>query len=316
MKIPARIVSAAGVAAAAAFIPWAGSQWVYLISERNAFLRHSAFWRTDVFDAERSPGFPWDGGRGRSDPHSRGCCHDRGKSGENGRTGSHGPGCTRCRRPRSFCSLIPAGMHAVDRDEREFLAVRLAAHTGEWEQVTGRMTGPAARFPISLIHFNRALWHSGSLASDFFAFPGNFQGNGLFPDRDSRFQAPLDCSDLYDDLGHVNEAKRWAFEALTLYGESADVLKRLAETHLISGQDSAAARILDRLSRNPFAGRWADRQRMLLSGSARERTRPVSRERPEGCRKRISSWTAAIPAATWKDSRNARRTTAWLSNTC
>ncbi|MBN2200863.1 hypothetical protein JW777_02800, partial [bacterium] len=232
------------------------------------FLRHSVFWRTDVFGAEQSPGFPWDGAAVVLILIFAAVAMIVKRSGENGRTRIGRPKLHAVQAAALLLLLVPAGMHAVDRNERGFLAVRLAAHAGKWEEVTGRMTGPAARFPISLIHFNRALCHSGRLAADFFTVPGNFRGNGLFPDRDSRFQAPLDCSDLYMDLGHVNEAKRWAFEALTLYGESADVLKRLAETHIVSGQDSAAARILDRLRLNPFAGRWADLQRTLLSGSA------------------------------------------------
>ncbi len=285
IKIATRIVSSAGIAGAAAFIPWAAAQWFYLVSERNAFLRHSAFWRTDVFGAVQSTGFPLDLAAVVCILALAAVAMIVKQDGEHGRTRIGPPVLHAAQAAALLLLLVPAGRRAVDRDEREFLAVRLAAHTGEWEQVTRRMTGPTARFPISLCHFNRALWHSGRLGSDFFALPGNFHGNGLFPDRDSRFQAPLDCSDLYRDLGHVNEAKRWAFEALTLYGESADVLKRLAETHIVSGQDSAAARFLDRLSLNPVARGWADRQRKILSGSAPEtgaaRMRGKTGEMPE-----------------------------------
>ncbi|MDM7926079.1 MAG: DUF6057 family protein [bacterium] len=267
MKIPARLAFAAGIAAAAAFIPWAAGRWFYLVSERNAFLRHSAFWRTDVFQAEPAPGFPWDAAAVLCVLALTAVFAVVKGAGENGRPRTGRPSLHAAQAAALVPLLLAAGMAAVDRDEREYLAVRLAAREGDWKQVTGRMTGPAAGSPIGLCHINRALWHSGRLGSDFFSLPANFLGTGLFPDRDSRFQAPLDCSDLFNDLGHVNEAKRWAFEALTLHGESADVLKRLAETHLASGQDSAAARFLDRLRLNPFARRWADRRRALLSGS-------------------------------------------------
>jgi hypothetical protein len=267
IKFPARLASAAGIAAASAFIPWAGRKWVYFISERNAFLRHSPFWRTDVFGSEASTGFPWDGAAVAAILILAAVFLIAGKSGEDRRTAVGRPWPHAVQAAAAVLLIVICGRMAVDTDQRAFLAVRLAAHTGKWDEVTGRMAGPAAQFPICLFHFNRALYHSGTLASDFFRVPGNFSGTGLFPDRDSRFQAPLDCSDLYDDLGHVNEAKRWAFEAMTLYGESADVLKRLAVTHIVSGQDSAAARILDKLGRNPFASRWADRQRKRLNGS-------------------------------------------------
>ena len=267
MKLPARLAFAAGIAAAAAFIPWAAGRWFYLVPERNAFLRHSAFWRTDVFQAEQTPGFPWDAAAVACVLALAAIFAVVKETGENGRPKTGRPPLHAAQAAALLLLLVPAGMLAVDRNEREFLAVRLAAHAGDWEQVTGRMTGPAAGSPIGLCHINRALWHSGRLGSDFFSLPANFLGIGLFPDRDSRFQAPLDCSDLFYELGHVNEAKRWAFEALTLHGESADVLKRLAETHIASGQDSAAARFLDRLRLNPFARRWADRRLALLSGS-------------------------------------------------
>jgi hypothetical protein len=278
-SVSAAAVMAAVIAAAAAFVPWAGRRWIFLVSERNAFLRHSPLWRTDVFGASAPPGIPWDGVAAILILVLAGVFMILPKSALENRT-TPGRQWMSPLQAAAMVLLIAAGAFAAaDRNESAFLAVRLASHRGESNRVIERINGPAARIPLCLPHFNRALFHAGRLESDFFLLPGNFGGAGLFPDRDSRFQAPLDCSDLYFELGHNNEAKRWAFEALTLYGESSEVLERLALTHLIAGEDSAAARFLDRLRLNPLSRRRADRLRPLLSGTGGGELQPAIAER-------------------------------------
>jgi hypothetical protein len=96
------------------------------------------------------------------------------------------------------------------------------------------------------------------MESDFFSLPQNFGRSGLFLNKNIRSQYPLDCSDFLFEIGHVNEAERWASEAMTLYGESPDVLKRLALSGILRDEPLAATQFLKRLLQNPFSRSWAD----------------------------------------------------------
>jgi hypothetical protein len=61
-------------------------------------------------------------------------------------------------------------------------------------------------------------------------------------------------SNLYLDLGRVNEAERWAHEGLAIEGEMPGILERLAVTNILNGRPGAAGIFLRALERVPFQG--------------------------------------------------------------
>jgi len=250
----------------AVFVPWIATQAVFLVAAWNAFLRHSPIWHSDMSSAAPSSKIPMDGIAVllilllaavsfliKDIPKTiRNRLHV-------------------LQAAVAALLIAAAAKTAVDRVGREFLALRHAAHHSDWNQVSSRINPRAAGHPLGLFHFNRALYHTGRLASGFFSIRQNFSGQGLFLDRDVRFQYPLDYSDFFYELGHVNEAKRWAFEALTLYGESAEVLKRLALVHILQDETEAASRFLNRLRQNPSSRSWAGHYLSCLSDQTKLR---------------------------------------------
>lgn len=168
--------------------------------------------------------------------------------------------------PVAIIFLTAGAWMAVDREQKQVLAIRSAAHGGDWYQVTKHINSHTVENPLCLFHFNRAYFHLGKMGSNIFNLPQNFGRYGLFLHTDLSFQYPLDCSDFFFELGNINAAERWACEALTIYGESPDVLKRLVLINIVQDDSIAAVEYLQRLRQNPYSHSWADR---YLSNLAR-----------------------------------------------
>jgi hypothetical protein len=68
---------------------------------------------------------------------------------------------------------------------------------------------------------------------------------------------PSECSDLFFDLGRINESQHMAYEALELFGERPHTLQRLVYLHTIKGEPDAARRFLAVLERSLGHRGWA-----------------------------------------------------------
>ncbi len=154
--------------------------------------------------------------------------------------------------------VVVSFWEVVGGSERDFLAIRYAAHAGKWDQTLSYVNSKSAANPVSIFHLVRAYYQTGRINEEFTWLRQNVTAPNIFLKDNLGYEYPLDNSDFLYELGNINESKRWALEALTHYGESEDVLKRLALTHLLEGNFAAAREILSRLRENPFSSSWAD----------------------------------------------------------
>ena len=87
-------------------------------------------------------------------------------------------------------------------------------------------------------------------------------------------------SDLYLDLGRVNESQRWAHEALAVEGETPRVLERMALVYVLNGNPDAGANVRARPRKSPVSGG----ARPAVPGGARpgsrHAVRPAGRAHP------------------------------------
>ena len=87
------------------------------------------------------------------------------------------------------------------------------------------------------------------------------------PKIERNFATSQLTGEIYFNLGLVNTAQRFAFEAMEAipnYNKSARVVKRLAETNLINGQYEVARKYLQMLEKTIFYRPWAQRTLNLL----------------------------------------------------
>lgn len=125
--------------------------------------------------------------------------------------------------------------------------------------------------PMTVSCLNLALAVNQQLGDHQFEF---FQNGteGLLPDFVRDFTSPLPTAEAYWNLGMVNTAQRYTFEAqeaITDHQKSARCYKRLAQTNIINGDLDVARKYLDALENTLFYRRWAkDMRRAVESGKA------------------------------------------------
>ncbi len=115
---------------------------------------------------------------------------------------------------------------------------------------------------------NRALYHTGQLLDNLFAYWQIAGTDGLFVNRIIASQICVQASDLYFDLGHINASQELAYEAQTKFKYNPRILKRLAMTNLINGQYPASRMFLDLLEKSLVHRKWAQHYQKYLWNEA------------------------------------------------
>ncbi len=187
---------------------------------------------------------------------------------------------------------IALGAAALAYSPASTAAMRLAtaAREGRWEQVLreARRLPLERSDPVVRHHVNRALYETGRLASDMFAYPQGpdsltidldlgrtpEEQGALMQRRNDLF---FQLGDLELQLGLVNEVEHEAHEALSVHGPHALVLKQLALVNLVKGQPEAARVFLNALSRDLVERRWAQAMLKALDDGSVER-QPLVRQ--------------------------------------
>ena len=158
-------------------------------------------------------------------------------------------------------------LYSYDKKEKAFLLIDHYARYGQWNKV---LDMAQKGLPISNIvqcQVNRALYHSGLLCDKMFSMAQLFGGNGLFMLDSMRATFPLQHSDLFFDLGLVNESEHWAYEAIIVNGDTAWNLQRLVLINLLKQERDIAEKYLEMLQRTIWHKAWAIEYQEYLSDS-------------------------------------------------
>ena len=137
---------------------------------------------------------------------------------------------------------------------------------GDWKGVIAKAEKRMPDLPMSVSATNLALGMTNQLGDRAFNF---YQrgSEGLLPKFERNFATSQLTGEIYFNLGLVNTAQRFAFEAMEAipnYNKSARVVKRLAETNLINGQYEVARKYLQMLEKTIFYRPWAQRTMAML----------------------------------------------------
>jgi len=158
-------------------------------------------------------------------------------------------------------ALVPAR----DTGYGALLRLQRASQARRWEEVLrqARRLPPALYKPEIMWEVNRALWHTGRMASDMFDYRQSCLGllpSGTVLERmRPATLGYMRYSDLLMDLGRVNESAHLAYEALETLGPRPAVLRRLALAAVIKGRKALARRFLLTLRKDLVHRREAGR---------------------------------------------------------
>ncbi len=141
-----------------------------------------------------------------------------------------------------------------------------------------------------------ALAGAGRLPWEMFHYPQTASSDALLL-RDTAYDTnPLVAnwrSDLYLELGRVNDSQRWAHEAQAMEGETPRVLERMAQTYILNGNLETARTFVRALEKVPFQAARAQWYMAALDQDPGMQSDPlVARIRPLMLRKDyVGDWS-------------------------
>lgn len=160
---------------------------------------------------------------------------------------------------QSFLLFVTAGaaiLFSLDIEQRTLLEVDYHTHHRNWPAVLEAARRHTNSFYV-IHHVNRALYHTGRLPSDMFAFPQHPSTlflTGRRADRLLRWKRFDTCI----EFGFLNRAEGDLNELLEAFNEHPIILKSLALINLAKGNLGAARIYLGALSKTLFYADWAD----------------------------------------------------------
>lgn len=154
--------------------------------------------------------------------------------------------------------------------ERTMIEAERALKAKDWDRLnelthTYALTGEKNHL---MTYFRAmALYHKGKLLTNLLDFPQSFGAYSLyFPWKAERNRAEFGGY-IYEDLGAVNAANHWAFEALVGWGETPDHLTNLARYSIVLGKTEQARKFIAPLKHSLFyRARARELEEMLKNG--------------------------------------------------
>jgi len=150
----------------------------------------------------------------------------------------------------------------LDRGSRGVLRIEYCNQHEMWPQVLVAAGNLPMEYYTRRISWtvNRALFHTGQLLHNMFYYPvgpGDLVSAADVEKTELSWHSYLTLSDVLTDLGCVNEAERYSYEALEFLGDRPHILGRLALINTVKGQPRAAGIFLKVLGNDVVHGKAA-----------------------------------------------------------
>jgi hypothetical protein len=165
-----------------------------------------------------------------------------------------------------FLLLLAASvLYGYDKKEKALLLVDHYARFGQWDKVLDMAQKGLPIDNIVQCQVNRALYHSGLLCDRMFSIAQLYGDKGLFILEGRRAAFALQHSDVFFDLGLINESEHWAHEAIAVKGDTAWNLQRLALVNLVKQKHGIAEKYLAMLRKTLWHQAWAVKYQECLA---------------------------------------------------
>ena len=173
-------------------------------------------------------------------------------------------------------------LRAADSAKEEWMHYDFMVRMEMWNRIMMTADAKNPDSPKTVSCLNLALAKTGRMPDyQFFYFQNGPEG--LLPGFTRDHTSPVATGEIYWQLGMVNTAQRFAFEAqeaIPDFQKSARCYRRLAETNIVNGDWDVARKYLKALHNAPFYRKWADETAALLDKGEIFNKRPaLSRNR-------------------------------------
>ena len=173
--------------------------------------------------------------------------------------------------------LVTALPGSYERRKYDLMEYDYLVRANRWDAIVEKSTLQQPDLPMSVCATNLALAMRGELGDRAFDFYQN-GSHGLLPPFERNYASLMLTGEAYFQLGLVNTAQRFAFEAMEAipnYNKSARAVKRLVETNLVNGQYRVAAKYINMLKKTVFYRNWAQRMEQLMTDEKAIDAHPV-----------------------------------------
>lgn len=151
--------------------------------------------------------------------------------------------------------------------ERIMLKSEQVVKEKDWEKVveyTSRYLNSGRTNQLITYFHHLAQAHLGQLPYTLFDYPQLLGVKGLYFPWNSDSRESEYGHYLYENLGYINEAQRWEFEAMVVWGETAPHLLNLIRYNIVNNRPSVAQRFINKLKLSLFYADEACRLEGLL----------------------------------------------------
>jgi hypothetical protein len=158
-----------------------------------------------------------------------------------------------------------------NRSERILLVAEQAVKEGDWDKVldfTENYMRSGRQNHLVCYFYHLALYHTKGLEGHLFDISHKWGVEALyFPWRSNSRESEYGHF-LYEELGYINEAQRWEFEAMTVWGETAPHLINLARYAICNDRPHVAQRYINKLKQSLFYRRQAQEMEQHIADGA------------------------------------------------
>ena len=164
----------------------------------------------------------------------------------------------------------------ADDSKEEWMRYDFMVRMQMWNRIMLRADRQNPDNPKTVSCLNLALAMTGRMADSQFEYYQNGP-EGLLPSFVGDHTNPVSTGEIYWQLGMVNTAQRFAFEAqeaIPDFQKSARLYRRLAETNIVNGDWDVARKYLNALQHARFYRKWAAETEALLDAGTLFEQRP------------------------------------------
>lgn len=173
----------------------------------------------------------------------------------------------------AFSLLVYAGItfyffiFSYNMRERRIIEAEIHLKAKEWEKVMDCCRRYRGSNQLVQYFYNMALYHTGKMPYDLFKIPQTMGVQSLYLPWKSDSRQSEYGHYLYEQLGYINEAHRWEFEAMVVFGETAPHLINLIRYNIVNQRPKVAMRFIRTLKQSLFYRQQAiEFERQLPSG--------------------------------------------------
>jgi Cytochrome bd-type quinol oxidase, subunit 2 len=161
---------------------------------------------------------------------------------------------------------LPAMGKFADSSKEETMKYMFMCRWRMWNRIMMTADVKSPSNPVTVSIHNLALAMSGRMQDNMFEY---FQNGpqGLLPEFVRDHTSPIPTAEIYWQLGMVNTAQRFIFEAqeaIPDFQKSARCYQRLAETNIVNGDYEVAGKYIEALKHTLFYRGWAKSVAPLL----------------------------------------------------